>query len=191
MRSRFERLGPASYYGDGVLYQPWATDLLPHEINLEWATMRREAASYWIGTIGGGEFGNERELEGFQRACGERRVPFVRREGISRDMHVDLIQRSCLAPAIVGTWQLAQGYVPCRIFKNISYGQLGMTNSEAVDAIFEGRLTVNRDTHQLFADGETLLRGPGGVARVRELMQTVRETHTFVNRIATILKVLP
>lgn len=42
MQSRsFDRVGPASYYADGVLYQPWATDLLPHEIRLEWADLPR------------------------------------------------------------------------------------------------------------------------------------------------------
>ncbi len=187
----FDRVGPASYYADGVLYQPWATDLLPHEIDIDWASLSRESASYWIGTIGDGQFGNIHELEGFRRACQERGVNFVPRASVARDTHIDLIQRSYLAPAITGTWQRSQGYVPCRIFKNISYGQLGMTNSEAVNDIFEGRLVVNPDTHQLFADGEEALRAPGAGARVRELMQTVRDTHTFVHRITTILEVLP
>jgi hypothetical protein len=173
------------------LYQPWATDLLPPEIDLDWAVRPRESASYWIGTIGDGEFGNIHELEGFRRACRERGVNFVPRASVARETHIDLIQRSYLAPAITGRWQLTQGYVPCRIFKNISYGQLGMTNSEAVDGIFGGRLVFNPDTYQLFADGEEALRSPGVGARVRELMQTVRDTHTFVHRIAAILEVLP
>lgn len=118
-------------------------------------------------------------------------MAFVPRGGVSRDEHISLIQRSCLAPAITGTWQLGEGYVPCRIFKNISYGQLGVTNSAAVGDLFDDRLVVNADTHQLFADGQAALRAPGGGARVRELMQTVRETHTFVQRIGTILEVLP
>ena len=191
MRPTFERVGPASYYGDGVLYQPWATDLLPHEIDVDRASIAGENAAYWIGTIGEGEFGNVHELDGFQRACAERGVTFVQRASVPRDTHIDLIQRSYLAPAITGTWQCAQGYVPCRIFKNISYGQLGMTNSEAVSNIFDGRLIFNTDTHQLFADGEAVLRSPAAETRVRELMTTVRDTHTFVHRIATILDVLP
>jgi len=191
-RSRmFDRVGPASYYSDGVLYQPWATDLLPHEICLDWAGRAREPASHWIGTIGDGRFGNVHELEGFQQACQEHRVAFVHRASVSRETHIALIQRSCLAPAITGTWQLAEGYVPCRIFKNISYGQLGLTNSAAVNDMFDGRLVVNPDTRQLFVDGEEALHAPGAVARVRDLMRTVRDTHTFVDRIAAILKVLP
>jgi hypothetical protein len=190
-QGRFDRVGPVSYYADGVLYQPWATDLLPHEISLDWASMPREAASYWIGTIGGGWFGNIREIEGFRQACQERGVRFVPRASVPRDTHIALIQRSCLAPAITGTWQLSEGYVPCRIFKNISYGQLGLTNSAAVNDLFDGRLVVDQDTRQLFADGEDALHDPGAGARVRDLMQTVRDTHTFVQRIATILAVLP
>jgi hypothetical protein len=186
-----DRVGPASYYADGVLYQPWATDLLPSEIRFDWADLPREAASYWVGTIGGGRFGNVNELAGFQRACAERGVTFVQRGGVSRDTHIELIQRSCLAPAITGTWQVGEGYVPCRIFKNISYGQLGLTNSASVNEVFEGRLVTNPDTYQLFADGEDALRAPAARARVRELMQTVRDSHTYVQRIGTILQVLP
>lgn len=191
MEPSFERVGPASYYAGGVLYQPWATDLLPDEIDLAWAGRPRERASFWVGTIGGGEFGNVNELAGFQRACGEHDVAFVQRAGVSRATHMDLIQRSYMAPAIVGTWQLHHGYVPCRIFKNISYGQLGLTNSEAVNAIFDGGLVANKDTHHLFNAGEHLLHGKKGVAHVRDLMHTVRENHTFVHRIATILNLLP
>lgn len=189
-RAALDRVGPAAYYADGVLYQPWATDLLPNEIRFEWADLPRKAVSSWIGTIGDGPFGNIREIDGFQRACQERGVAFEQRASVSRATHIELIQRSFLAPAITGTWQVGEGYVPCRIFKNISYGQLGLTNSPAVNDLFDGRLVVNPDTHQLFADGETALRAPDAAARIRELMQVVRETHTFVNRIATILEVL-
>jgi hypothetical protein len=165
--------------------------LLPHEIRFEWADAPRAAASYWIGTIGGGQFGNVHELAGFRQACDEHGVNFLQRSGVPRETHVDLIQRSYLAPAILGTWQLGEGYVPCRIFKNISYGQLGLTNSSAVNELFDGRLVANVDTHRLFADGEEALRDPGVGARVRDLMYTVRGTHTFVQRIATIIDVLP
>jgi hypothetical protein len=192
LRSRaLDRVGPAAYYADGVLYQPWATDVLPHEIRFGWADTPREAVSYWVGTIGDGEFGNSHELDGFQRACAEHGVRFVQRAGVTRDTHIDLIQRSCLTPAIVGAWQLREGYVPCRIFKNISYGQMGLTNSSVVNAVFDGRLVANVDTHQLFADAEEAVRHPRGRGRVRDLMHHVHDTHTFVQRIETILAVLP
>jgi hypothetical protein len=189
--ARFDRVGPAAYYADGILFQPWATDLLPHEICLDCASWQRERVSYWIGTIGSGRFGNVGELEGYQRACQEGGVTFMQRGSVSRDTHIGFIQRSSLAPAITGTWQLGEGYIPCRIFKNISYGQLGVTNSAAVNELFDDQLVCNPDTYQLFADGQDALRRPGSVTRVRELMQTVRETHTFVHRINTILQVLP
>lgn len=187
----FDRVGPASYHADGVLYQPWATDLLPHEFDFGWAERARERTAYWVGTIGGGEFGNVDELAGFQHACAERGVEFVQRASVSRETHRDLIQRSYMAPAIAGAWQLAQGYVPCRIFKNISYGQMGMTNSAAVNNLFDGRLVCNADVARLFADGEQALADPASARRTRDLMHMVRDAHTFVHRIKTILEVLP
>ena len=38
------------------------------------------------------------------------------------------IRLSRIAPAIAGKFQVDINYLPCRMFKNISYGQLGITN---------------------------------------------------------------
>jgi hypothetical protein len=40
-------------------------------------------------------------------------------------VNVAAIRRSRIAPAIAGRWQVEHNYLPCRMFKNISYGQLG------------------------------------------------------------------
>ena len=34
-----------------------------------------------------------------------------------------LIQESIIAPALQTDWQVEHEYIPCRIFKNISYGK--------------------------------------------------------------------
>jgi hypothetical protein len=38
------------------------------------------------------------------------------------------VRFSTSAPAIVGDWQREHEYLPCRMFKNISYGQVGFSN---------------------------------------------------------------
>lgn len=175
----------------GTLYQPWATDLLPEEINLDDTATPRERRSWWVGTIGEGQFGNVWQIEGFRRACAERGVEFVHQSaGIDREAARVLIRRSHLAPAIVGAWQLEVGYVPCRIFKNISYGQLGVTNSPAVQRLFGGALVQEVDTHALFLKAEEVVLSPSGIERTRALMAEVRDRHTYINRISRILDVV-
>lgn len=187
-----ERLDDWTFYADRCLHQPWATDLLPHEIDLDDDDPRRERTSYWVGTIGGGTFGNVVQLASFRRACADHDVAFVQRQGVEREEHRALIRRSWLAPAIHGAWQVEHGYIACRTFKNVSYGQLGLTNATAANPLFEGTLLVVVDGYELFCQGDRLLADPPRWRqRVRAQRALVRERHTYLNRIARILEVLP
>ena len=188
----YEKLSPCTYVerptdGGIVLYQPWATDLLPQEIDLSKAAYRSVGSRIvnWVGTIGGGEFGNITELDGFKRACSEHGIAFNHHSHVDENTHRTLIENSYLAPAIVGPWQKTKGYIPCRIFKNISYGQLGLTNSESVNDIMEGRVVYNADTYQLFKDAES--KKESRVADTVDAMRLVATKHTYLNRIRTIL----
>jgi len=178
-------------HNDRCLYMPWGTDLLPHEIEPIKAKVRLgkralRPNAYFIGTIGGGIFGNEPELQGFMRACREQGIQFVNKRFVDLPEHMDLIFHAALAPAIQGAWQVKQGYIPCRIFKNISYGHIGITNSETVYHLFKEKIVYHPDTYQL-----------GLLARQRmntitpeelcELMTVVQEKHTYINRITHLL----
>jgi hypothetical protein len=91
-----------------------------------------------------------------------------------------------MAPAIVGQWQKMVGYIPCRIFKNISYGQMGITNSPRVYELFEEKIIYNSDEYQLFFDARHALMRTTH-KQLFELMDFVRDKHTYLNRIETLL----
>jgi len=173
-----------------VFYMPWATDLLPHEIDQIKASLpTRDKTIYWIGTIGDGRFGNVHQLSGFKRAAEERGVRFEHKSSVSQEENIHLTQRSHIAPAIVGAWQLEKGYIPCRIFKTISYGQMGVTNSKAVSELFEGKIVYNENTYELFHDAEKKLESMSQ-SELFALMDFVRDQHTYINRIQELLKFL-
>ena len=189
-------LAPGSFHvsggpGYGTLFQPWATNLLPHEIDFEDAVVPREKVSRWVGTLGLGQFGNLNQVVPWQRACEERGIAFVHEPA-----HTDsgdaraLIRSSYLAPAIVGEWQLEHGYIPCRIFKNMSYGQLGVTNSPAINEVFGGALVQDTNGYDLFFKAEAALAANDALDRIRAGMREVAEKHTYLNRIARILEVM-
>jgi len=176
-------------YYDGTLYMSWATDLLPNEIILEHPRDTPDTC-WFIGSMGEGEFGNINELTPFKQACEDNGIKFCHASNISMEENRDKIRDSYLAPAIVGRWQKEKGYIPCRIFKNISYGQIGLTNSAATKRLLGDHVIYSADEYDLFRLGEERLNSRNYIERLEEDMAFIRDNHTYINRINTILKFL-
>jgi len=173
-----------------IIFMPWATDLLPYEIDdIKQYHMKdkKQPIVNWVGTIGGGVFGNKVEIEDFKKACNENNITFNHMINASMEKNIDLIGASYMAPAIQGPWQCEKGYVPCRIFKNISYGQWGITNNKMVYDLFKGKVIYNSDTYQLFYDAKAYIDN-ASMSELYELMDFVKNKHTYINRIETLLK---
>jgi hypothetical protein len=174
-----------------VIYMPWATDLLPHEIDkikTKLPTVVKNNTTQFNGSAGGmGGFGNQNQLNAFRKASQEQGKTFVIRNAGSCSMEENIasMQQAYMAPALQGTWQCENGYIPCRIFKNISYGALGITNSKAVYDLFEGKIVYNSDPYQLFYDAQKVLQ-TWSLKNQYELMDLVRDKHTYLNRIESL-----
>jgi len=172
-----------------TLYMPWATNLLPHQINTRpWQSKKN--ISNWIGTIGDGLFGNRNELQPFIDACNNNGIEFKHHANVSEEENMSLISESYLAPAIVGTWQKENGYVPCRIFKNISYGNLGITNSAEIKMIFGDLVIYSNDESALFDLGRQAIFSDKHNDLLSEQINYVKTHHTYLNRIEEILKLI-
>lgn len=176
--------------GEG-LWMPWATDLLPHEIEqnkinaLPFNSNSREIN--WVGTIGEGVFGNVDQINPFKKACQDNGVNFTSTIcSKSIEDNAELIRKSYMAPVIVGEWQQRVGYVPCRAFKNLSYGQFIMTNSPRIAELFGNKTIFNTDTYWLFQDAKNRLERME-VSELHNLMDFIRDKHTYMNRIERIL----
>jgi hypothetical protein len=169
---------------------PWATDLLPHEIDENKKKMlhlMKKNQAIFIGTVGGGAYSNKQEIELFKKACNENAIPFIYGGCCNRSMedNVRMVMESILAPAIQGKWQCEKGYIPCRIFKNISYGAMGITNSKTVYELFDQKIVYNSDPYKLGHDAIKALKS-WTIEKQFELMDLVRDEHTYLNRIASI-----
>lgn len=190
-RSGCKKVANCIYYDvpNKTLYMPWATDLLPEEINnlkQKLPSIKKSRDIFWVGTIGGGTFGNQKEIAPFEKASKKSKVSFRKLSGISEKEAIKAIQTSYMAPTIVGTWQKEKGYIPCRIFKNVSYGQLGLTNSYRVYELFDKKIVYNPDEYKLFYDAKDRLKTITK-DEILELMDFVRDNHTYINRIDQIL----
>jgi hypothetical protein len=189
------KVEPFIYYDleKRVVYIPWASDLLPYEIEemkRRLPAIKKKRVCYWMGTIGDGLYGNIHQLNPFIKACHENGIEFFSNDpwakGLSRQMLRECTAECFLAPAIVGKWQEENGYVPCRIFTNITSGQMGVTNSLRTYELFDRKIVYNRDTYQLFYDAMDRLK-TWSLEDQYALMDFVKEKHTYLNRIATLL----
>lgn len=172
-----------------MIFMPWATDLLPDEIDQikQQVTIEaKEPVINWVGTIGGGRFGNQVEIDGFKEACQESGISFIQYINRSAKEGTELIRSSYMAPALQGPFQCEKGYIPCRIFKNISYGQWGITNNKTVYDLFKGKIVYNSDTYQLFYNAQKYIE-KAPIEELYQLMDFVRDNHTYINRIETLL----
>jgi hypothetical protein len=181
-----DKIAEGIYFDVDMLYIMWATDLLPDEIILD--ETPRTDISWWVGTMGEGKFGNMNELNGFKKACEENDIQFCHANNLSIEENRAKIRESYLAPAIVGTWQKEKGYVPCRIFKNISYGQIGLTNSKATKIVLGDHVIYTPNEYELFSLGKEAIMASDYKEKLIAAMNFIKENHTYINRINTILK---
>jgi hypothetical protein len=184
-----------------ALYLSWATDMLPEEFNYEDRFISRERKIYHIGSI---SESNIIEIKNFSKAVQENGIEFIHRNPWTdpctwKEVKV-LTQKSYIAPDLRGSALRSEingkidtganhkliGYIPCRIFKNISYGQIGATNSKSVKELFGENVIYNDDEYNLFYDTD---RKRGDVEYILEQMKFVQKNHTYVNRVNTIMKV--
>lgn len=176
-----------------TIWMPWATDLLPHEIDeMKQLVMQRTSTSnaWFIGSIWDDEvFGNIEEISAFKRACEQDSVQFLNRRYVSLQDHARIIRNASIAPAIQGKWQCQKGYIPCRIFKNISYGNFGVTNSPTVADLFKGMIVYNPDAYQLYFDAKKFIAS-SSLETLFAQMDFVRDHHTYVQRIKHLLNFL-
>ena len=101
--------------------------------------------------------------------------------------NMELIQQSILAPALQTKWQVDNHYIPCRIFKNISYGKMGITNNEAVYNLFNQKIIYSKSIEECIDKGLEFENINNKDLKVKELMEIVRDNHTYINRIQFIL----
>ena len=192
-RYKFNRIDIASYYGGDQLVLCWATDLLPEEINNNILKVKENKiiSKNVLNFVGMPLY----PWDEVQIWCNNNNIEYNSMGGfsntnVSSEKNMELIQESILAPAIQEPWQVEHGYIPCRVFKNLSYGKMVLTNNRFVnDYLFEGKLLYNEDIHKLMDMGIEFNNNNQKKLLI-ELMENVRDNHTYINRIQSIIKFL-
>jgi len=187
-----------------AIYICWATDLLPHEINYNDRFIKpsNPPIMYYIGTIGSG---NNQEIQKLYRGCNDNGIKTIHidpwKSPISFTEAQKLIQESYISPDIrgsgdqykkfvlkeTGTCHKEIGYIPCRLFKNISYGKLGAVNACRLKTLFGSNVLYSDDEYEL---AKICIDNRENYDYIYDQMKWVAENHTYINRVNDILTVL-
>jgi hypothetical protein len=172
---------------------PWGTNLIPHEIDENIESLDKQSTkpiARHVGSLGAG-WAKPYQIYA-ERLAKKYNVPMESKGGYPRvipeEQMVPFLKEALIAPALQFDWQVEHEYIPCRIFKNISYGKMGITNNKVVHDLFDQKLIYDSDLHTLVDKTIDFYRKPVSEknAIVRELMIEVRDNHTYVSRIQAI-----
>lgn len=128
-------LDGAAYFESesNVLYQCWGAPLLAKEfyspMNLEY-----KKSEYFVGTIWDNELGqgNSKVIPVYQAQLQKRGIEFLHVQGAPERINPLYVRHAAVGASIVGNWQREVSYAPCRLFKAVSFGRLGLINSNGV-----------------------------------------------------------
>jgi hypothetical protein len=136
---------------DRILFQPWGTDLFSEEfmdpIYNPYTNEVTFVGAIWSELNNGVELGNMEMIETLRLLCADNGLKLRLLTQISDNQAKAAIRSARLAPSFASGWQVQHNYLPCRVFKNISYGALGFTNVPALKTFLD---LPTLDTTEMF-----------------------------------------
>lgn len=173
-------------YSEAIM--PWATNLLPEQFRPFLPKTQHTDRNILV--IGQAGPIYEVKINKFAEALPEARLDRIE-AGCTQDQMMDAIQKAWCAPALMHQWQKDNGYIPCRIMKNISYGAIPVTTSEESyhmlygNALFDADETVLAHKFQ-----EAVTRNDDWQVWTCKAAQLVQTRHTYLNRLEFLLTCL-
>ena len=170
-----------------VLYMAWGTNLLPEEINLEWAEEKKSNTYYFIGSLNE----NVNDIRIFAKKCFENGVDFVHidpwRNPVSEEDNIILTRKSFMSPDFRHSKHKKWGYIACRLMKSISYGHLGMTNSLSNKKFIDDTVVYSENPEELFYLGMEKMKN---IDLIKHQMNIIKTKHTWINRVNGLERIL-
>ena len=186
--------GKVSYRIDDFdkIYIGWATNLMPNEINEDDVYCARSNKVYFLGSLSSdGKYSNIHLIEEFAKECHKNKIEFVvnnfSNNQLSEDDYIDLCKESLLGFDIRCQADVEWGRISCRLYKNMSYGHLGMTNCYEAYKELDEHCIYNESASQLFYDA---MSKKDDFEFIKKGVNYIKEHHTYVNRVKSMMKVI-
>lgn len=164
-------------------FMPWATNINPYECIQP--SVPKKGGIVVVGQHG--DIYNSK-IERFVSGV-KNNTPLNHVMNIPHEKAIELIHESTLAPSLVNQWQKDHGYIPCRIFKNTSYGAYPITSSLSAHRILQGMTIYDEDEKTLGVKAQKILKDYQKEKEIHELAWYLTKTrHTYLNRIYFLLQ---
>lgn len=194
----FTKINDLTFFDEDnfTLYQPWAGNLLPNEIIDNDDTYKvNQQYSYYIGMLYDKGIGKAKDINKYLRE-GKNQTQIKCVTGVSHQSTKELTLKSSICIDIREDHHLEIGYVPCRVFKTLSYGREIYVNSKYIYEYLRHIPLVRfyESGEQLKSQYDELcstsnFRNRTLAENRKHTMNFLRENHTFVNRLENIIKV--
>ena len=181
--------GAVNYDAAGnVLHQSWGAPLLAREFFPPKKLLYKKS-EYFVGTIWENELGqgNSKIIPIYREELKKRGVNFLHVQGAPEVLNPLFVRHSAVGAAIVGNWQREMGYTPCRLFKAVSFGRLGLINSTNTFEAYPWAIS-NEDIPELMNQAFSLSENEA--IELIHYQQSYVAKETYENKIKNILKVL-
>lgn len=190
--SRVERIDDVTFFDsrNSALYQPWATDLMPGQEKafqpLVVGLSTKELN--YIGTTN--HDGLKPKFHALKDVARLHGLNFRAFKGKSDEETRRLVRSSSFAFDLRGQWHLERGYIPCRIWKSMSYGRAVSSNSISLETVFRNRVHFPKLEAELVPMAIEIEGKTGTLAEIRDNQNWVMSQHTFLNRANAVLNAL-
>jgi len=181
--------GAASYDPIGnVLFQSWGTPVLARDF-LKPINFPLKKSEYFIGTIWDNPLGqgNTRVIASYEKLLKENKIRFKCVKGAPEFFNPIYVRHSAIGASIVGDWQREHGYTPCRLFKAVSYGRIGVINSRNSKIPYPWVL-ANENIGELIE--EILQMSDSNVIDLIHFQQKALEMETYEAKISNVCAIL-
>ena len=184
----FDTQSPEPY---NVVHFHYATNLLPEEIDLEWAKKRRNNEYNFVGTIHAPRPDCEPLHQQFIEIVKEKGLSFNHYNPninpATDEEHVKILQDSMFVPDFRPAEQKVQRYVADRIMKAISYGCLVVSDCPYAKDFIDNDLLTSENAQEIFDLG---MENQYNIELITHLMEIVKQDHTYMNRCKGLLSIV-
>lgn len=174
-----------------VVHFHYATNLLPNEINLNWANKKRSNEYNFVGTIHSPRPNCDPLHQNFIEIIKSNNIHFNHRDPwtnpASEEEHIELMQRSIFVPDFRPLEQKNNLYTSDRIMKAISYGCLVISDCPYSKNFIDKQLITSENAQEIYDLG---MENQYNTDLIVHLMEVIKKDHTYINRCKGLLSII-
>lgn len=174
-----------------VIHFHYATNLLPHEIDFEWAKKQRNDEYNFIGTIHSPRPNSDPLHQNFIEIIKKNNIAFNHRDPwinpATENDNIDLMQKSIFVPDFRPQEQKTNCYTSDRIMKAISYGCLVVSDCHYAKNFIDSQLLTSENAQEIYDLG---MKNQYNTDLIIHLMEVVKNNHTYINRCKGLLNII-